>query len=256
MNEPAIEALRRQALAHARQQAPAQHQDHDDAVNQALLEACELGDYSSTTINRRVRTLLRAARPDNRRAMRCILPESALRRSGTDEDDSTEAPGEALDRVADDRPLWASASEKPERLPPATRVVVSNLRAELENELVLFWHPERRTPPWRSWTRRIALVTGRAVDPVRVAAAMNAGHLSPKGRQRRDFGQVVKLDGQRAPSSELATRQMGALFRLCGVALADTREQDARLATAVGRSLRAFAATDPSLDVQRCGRQA
>lgn len=246
MNGPAIEALRHQALAHARKQSPAQHQDHEDAVSQALLEAVESGDYSATTVNRRVRTLLRAARPDNRRAMRCVLPESAFRRDGSGEDDSSEAPGEALNRVADDRPLWRSSPEKPERLPPATRVVVSNLRAELENELVLFWHPERHTPPWRSWARRIALVTGRAVDPVRVAAAMNAGHLSPKGRQRRNFGQVVKLDGQPAPPRELATRQAGALFKLCHVSLADTREQDARMATAVGRSLRAFAQRERS----------
>jgi len=249
---PAIEALRHEALRHARQQAPDQHQDHDDAVNQALLEAVESGDYSATTIRRRVRTLLRAARPDNRRAMRCVLPESSLRRDGSGEDDSAEAHGEALDRVAADGPLWRSAPEKPERLPPATRVVVSNLRAALENELVLFWHPERHTPPWRSWARLIALATGRAVDPVRVAAAMDAGHLAGKGRQRRDFGQVVKLDGQPAPPRELATRQVGALFKLCGVSLADTRELDARLATAVGRSLRAFAAAqavDEELDV-------
>jgi hypothetical protein len=236
----AVKALRRQALAHARKQSPAQHQDHEDAVNQALLESVESGDYSATTVNRRVRTLLRAARPDNRRAMRCVLPDSALQRDGSDEDDSSEAPGEALDRVAAVDPLWRSAADKPERLPPTTRAVVSHLRAELQNELVLFWHPEHRTPPWRSWARRIALVTGRAVDPVRVAAAMNAGHLSAKGRQRRDFGQVVKLDGQLAPPRELATRQVGALFRLCGVSLADTREQDARLATAIGRSIRAL----------------
>ena len=50
-----------------------------------------------------------------------ILPESALRRDGRGEDDSTEAPGEALDRVAADRPLRRSAPEKPERLRPATR---------------------------------------------------------------------------------------------------------------------------------------
>jgi hypothetical protein len=230
MNGPALEALRREALRHARQQAPAQHVDHDDAVQAALLEAVESGDYCATTIKRRVRTLLRAARPDNRRAMRCILPASALQ--GDD----------AVDRVATDGPVFMSAPAKPERLPPATRAVVSNLRTELENELAVFWHPAGLLPNWRSWARRIALVTGRTVDPLRVAAAMNAGHLAPKGRQRFDFGWTVLLDGQPLPKTELAARQVGALFRLCGVGLADTREQDARLATAVGRSLRAFVA--------------
>lgn len=83
--------------------------DHDDAVQAALLEAVESGVFDITTIKRRVRTLRRAARPDNRRTMRCILPASAL--WGDD----------AVDRVATDGPVfmsWRRPSPSGSRPPP------------------------------------------------------------------------------------------------------------------------------------------
>jgi hypothetical protein len=244
----AIETLRREALRHARKESPAQFQDHEDAVGHALLQAVESGDYSIATICTRVRTFLRARRGDSRRPR--AIPECAFRRAGDGhDDDGAEAPNEALDRVCSPDPLWHRSPEKLERLSPELRRAASHLREELEWELASFWRPAGHTPPWRSWARRIALALGRSIEPERVeriARAMDNGCLAPRGRQRDARWKVdVLLDGQPLLEMETAKRQVGALFKFCGVALADTQEHAKKMAVVVGRSIRATHEQEP-----------
>lgn len=217
--------------------------DHhvDDAVQHALARALTDGsDLRLEVLTTFAASYLRSLRPDARRPS--TITESQLRREG-DRFDPGEAPSSALDRVATEATALQCAAPKPEPLPREQRKACSKIRAALETELQSFWLPQGRKPNWKSWARRVSEASGRAVDVDQVAEAMASPKaVAPRGRRaQRSFACAV--DGSALPDRELAKRRAGALFTLCGVALADTQELDKRAATDQTRARDKFKST-------------